>query len=64
MPRTVLIDELHVGLFVSRHLSAKESAAIRRTLRRPSFEQRLHRAVQEVMREIPTLAALAVKISR
>ena len=64
MPRALLIEEFHVSLFVPQQLSAKEGAAIRRTLQSLSFARRLRQAVADVIEINRHLEAVVVKISR
>jgi hypothetical protein len=64
MARHILIDELHVALRAPRALTAKESRAARRALRRASFLAALTRAAREVVRRYPSLRAVLVTVSR
>ena len=64
MPRKLLIEEFHVGLFVPRQLSAKEGAAIRRTLRSPAFMQALRQALRKTLGRFSSLNTTTVTISR
>lgn len=60
----LLIEELHIGLLVPRDLPAKDAAAVRRTLRAAKFERRLRQAVDDVIRDFPTLRAVKLAVSR
>jgi hypothetical protein len=64
MAKHILIDELHVTLLAPRGLSAKESRAARRALRRASFLAALTRAAREVVRRYPSLQVVRVTVSR
>jgi len=46
MPRSVLIDEFHLSLFVPQHLTAHEQRAIQRMLKGTGFRARLVRAAR------------------
>ena len=41
MPKDIVIDELHITVFVARRLPSIETVAIRRSLRSASFRARL-----------------------
>ena len=64
MRRRLLIEEFHVSLFVPHHISAKEVALVRRTLRSPSFGRKLRQAMMEFASGFTALNALTLKISR
>ena len=64
MARDVVIEEFHVTLLVPRRISTRESAAIRRTLRRPAFVRKLRVAALEVVTGYAALNTVTVNISR
>jgi hypothetical protein len=64
MAKHILIDELHVTLLAPSGLTAKQSHAARRALRRASFLPALTRAARAVVRRYPSLRAVRVTVSR
>ena len=64
MAKAVLIDELHVSLFVPRGLPEEEDAAATRTLKGKRFLAALRQAVLKVVRGHAALAKVQVTISR
>jgi hypothetical protein len=64
MPRSVLIDEFHLSLFVPQHLTAQEQRAIRRALTGSGFRARLVRAARSVVRRFPSLNRIRLTLSR
>ena len=64
MPKALLIEEFHISLLVPRRVSAKDGAAIRRTLMAAKFERRLRRTVEDVIRDFPALVAVKLAVSR
>jgi hypothetical protein len=64
MARNVLIEQLHIDLFVSDRLSTAESSKIVRTLGRPRFRAELLQAIQAFCERYPTLRNIRVVLSR
>ncbi len=64
MAKLVLIEELHVTVYVPRDLPAHEADDVRRTLNDPAFEAGLLRAVRRVFRREASLARARARLSR
>jgi hypothetical protein len=64
MPRTVVIDELHLTVRVPSGLPETEADAVRRTLAADEFMDRLRRAVRVVLRAFPDLAPARISVTR
>lgn len=64
MPKTVVIDELHVTLRVPADLPDAAAEAVRQTLAGVDFTARLRRAVRAVVRATPELAAVRPSLTR
>ncbi len=64
MAKMVVIEELHVTVYVPRDLPANEADDVRRTLGDPAFEARLLRALKRVFRREAALARARVRLSR
>ncbi len=64
MAKTILIDEIHVSLFVRRDLPDAQGDAIRAALNRAIFLRQLRRTVQGVLRLHPALESLRVTVTR
>jgi hypothetical protein len=64
MPRTILIDEFHLGVRAPRDRPEAEYQAIRRTLDDRGFQAELRRAVREVVSRYPVLGKVRVVLSR
>jgi hypothetical protein len=64
MPKTVLLDEIHVTVLAPRGLKEKDYEAMSRTLRGRSFLGALRRSVRGVVGEYPALRRALVNVSR
>jgi hypothetical protein len=64
MAKSVVIDELHLTIRVPNDLPDDEAEAIRRTLARDDFMDRLRRAIRVVVRAFPELAVVRVSLTR
>jgi hypothetical protein len=64
MPKTVVIDELHVTLRVPADLPDAAAEAVRQTLSGVEFTARLRRAVRAVVRATPGLAVVRLTLTR
>jgi hypothetical protein len=64
MPKTVVIDELHVTVRVPASLPDADAETVRRTLAGAEFMNRLRRAVRVVIRSFPELATVRVSMTR
>lgn len=64
MARRVLLDELHVSVYVPAGLPDVESDAVKSALDDASFQAELRRAVRVVFRRYTALAKATVKLSR
>jgi hypothetical protein len=64
MPRTILIDEIHIGMHVPKTLPEAEFQAIRSTLNDPRFQKELRQAVEEVVSRYVALGKVSVVLSR
>ena len=64
MPKSVVIDELHLTVHVPSNLPESEAETIRRTLTGAAFMNRLRRAVRAVIEEFPDLSRVRVTLSR
>ena len=64
MPKPILIDEMHLSVFIARRLPAAESDSIRRTLRSRRFQDRLREAALGVFRQYPSLGQARFTLSR
>ena len=64
MVRTILMEEFHLTLVVSRNLPAAEYRAIRRSLQRRSFHNALSAAVGQLLNRYSALCSLRVRLSR
>jgi hypothetical protein len=60
--RLILIDELHVAVFIPRDLPKSRTDAVRRFLARPSFTLECRRLVYQALRGVSS--AVTVRISR
>ena len=60
----LLIDEIHVSVYVPKKLSASETDAIWRTLQGKRLNLSLHRAVRAVFRGHRSLNRTTIKVSR
>jgi len=60
----VELDTFLVTLKVPRHLPTKTVTQIRRVLNRPTFQSRLRRTLDELLRRYPTLADVSLTITR
>lgn len=64
MPRTVVLDEVHLTFRIPAALPAADVRAIRRALSGKAFPAALRRAVIESLKKYPTLTPVQVEISR
>lgn len=64
MPKTVVIDELHVEVRTPRDRPEGQVEAAVRTLAGDDFMRRLRQAVQGVVRSFPELAGCRVSVTR
>jgi hypothetical protein len=64
VPKTVLLDEIHVTVLAPRGLKEKDYEAMNRTLHGRRFLGALRRSVRYVIRNYPTLRRATVKVSR
>lgn len=64
MPRTVVLDELHLTFRIPVALSAANVRAIRRTLAGKAFTAALRRRVVELLKKYATLKPLTLEVSR
>ena len=64
MPKTVVIDELHLTVRIPADLPDTDAGAVRRTLAGADFMTRLRRAVRAALRAVPELADVRVSLSR
>jgi hypothetical protein len=60
----LLIEELHLGLYVPRRMSPAEAAAARRALDRRDLRADLLRSARAVLRRHRALAAVTVTLTR
>ncbi len=63
MDKHVLFDELHLTILVPADLEDAACDAIRRILDSQTFRTELRRAVRQLFRQYPDLAAVRVRIS-
>lgn len=64
MPKSVVLDEMHLTVHVPSKLADAEAETIRRTLTGTAFLRRLRRAVRAAVGEFPDLARVRVTLSR
>ncbi len=64
MPRTVVLDELHLTFRIPAALLERQVRSIRRVLNSKRFPAALRRAAIEVMTKYPTLKPLKLNVSR
>jgi hypothetical protein len=64
MPKTVLIDQFHIDLYVPRDLDTRSVKWMRRTLDGKQFRTRLGRAVRAFLRAFPALPAVRIRITQ
>ena len=64
MPKTVLLEELHVKVIVPAGLDNGCYQAMLRTLRSRRFHKRLHEGVRQVMASYPSLRKTRIRIER
>ncbi len=60
----ILIDEVHVSVFIPHGLRADSFRAIHRTLRGPSFHAALRRAIQGVFARYTALGKVTFTLTR
>ena len=64
MPKSVVIDELHLTVSIPAKLPDAEAEAIRVTLTGRPFLSRMRRAVRAVIKDFPQLVRVRVTWSR
>ena len=64
MPKTVVIDEIHVTVRIPGDLPEARADAVHRALTGVDFMLRLRRAVRAALRAFPELAAARVSLTR
>jgi hypothetical protein len=64
MARFILVEEIHLSIYVPHGLPAAEDQAIRATLIDTRFHAELRRAIRKVVRHHPALRVVRVKLSR
>lgn len=64
MPRMILFDEFHVGVYAPRGLEEPACAAIERILNSRRFQRDLDRALRAVLRRHPALRKVRLRLSR
>jgi hypothetical protein len=64
MPKSILIDEIHITVFAPIGLRKADDSAIRRTLRSKRFESSLRNAVRDVFRQYPPLKKSTFRMAR
>lgn len=64
MPKSVVLDELHVTVRVPADLSEDQAEIVRETLLGADFMVRLRRAVSAVFRAFPELAVVRLSLTR
>jgi hypothetical protein len=64
MPRSVLIEELHLSLFVPNSISESEVLTIRQDLWGRRFQARLGRTIRSALRQFPSMRCLRLTLSR
>lgn len=64
MARSLLIDELHIHVYVRDDLPEREYRAISRALAAPRFREALRRSLRTALQRFPSLDNLRVVLSR
>ena len=64
MPKSVMIDELHLSFRVPADLPETEADAVRTALDDPAVLAWLRRVVRAAVRAVPDLAAVRVTLAR
>lgn len=64
MPKTVMIDEVHLTVRVPADLPAHDADAVRRTLLGDEFMDRLRRAIRATVRAFPELTTCRLFLTR
>ena len=64
MPKSILMDEIHVTVLAPGSLSKAEGNAIGRTLRGQGFQRYLRDAVRSVFTRHPSLKKVKFRINR
>jgi hypothetical protein len=64
MPRNVLIDELHLSLYIAPGLPPEDTNTIRAILFGRRFSADLRQAVKVVIRRYPALRAVRFRLTR
>ena len=64
MPKTVVIDEIHVTVRIPGDLPEARADAVHRALAGEDFMSRLRRAVRAALRAFPELALARVSLTR
>jgi hypothetical protein len=63
MPKTILMDEFYLKVFVPDRLDPTECRAIRRVLSSKTFRAALGRALRALFSRYPSLAKTRIKIA-
>jgi len=63
MPKTVVIDEIHLTVSVPSRLRRGEYRSIRRTLKGASFHTKLSHTVREVFHRHPSLNKVRITLT-
>jgi hypothetical protein len=64
MPRTLILDEVHLTFRIPVSLSAAQVRTIRRVLASKAFTAALRRVVTELMKRHPELKPVKMQVSR
>jgi len=64
MAKRILVDEIHVSIFVSKSVTVSEAKAIRRSLSRPRLALQMRRVVRDQLRTISGPGKVYTTISR
>lgn len=64
MVRHILIDEIHVAVWIRRGLRPKEYGAVCRTLKRATFQVAIRKALRSVFSRYRSLTKVQVDVSR
>lgn len=64
MPKTIVIDEMHLTVRIPADLPDPAAVAIHRILNDATFLARLRRAIRSEFREVPELVPCRVVLSR
>lgn len=64
MAKRILIDEIHVSIFVSKTVTMSQAKAIRRSLSGPRLAPQMRRVVLDLLRTISGPGKVYLTISR